>query len=301
MKTAHDLYLQGVSLLKHLETPEIESRLLVCQALSISAETFFRDPERNVAEREKQEFSDMLDKRLSGIPLAFILGSKEFWSTSFYVRPGVLIPRPETEFIVEKVIELAGNQGQLPEQNPVVVDVGTGSGCIAVTLGMEFPRARIYATDTSSLALQVAAINADIQDLLNVTFCQGDLFTPLEKLDLQGKCDFIVSNPPYVSLEEWKTLDKEIREHEPKEALVAGETGLEVIEKLVQEAPAYLTPGKHGVLGAGGYLIFEIGYGQVDAVLKLFASKGEMSKSWAEVTCFPDLAGIPRTVVARKR
>jgi release factor glutamine methyltransferase len=298
VNTARDLYVKGRSQLKHLEDPELEARLLVCHALSLSSEAFFSQPERSVSSREKRFFREILDRRLSGIPLAYITGQKEFWSTKFYVRTGVLIPRPETEHIVERVIDLAGGKVR-GEPKPVIADIGTGSGCIAVTLGMEFPGARIYATDVSPRALQIAAINSDIRDLLNISFHEGDLFKPLEELKLQGKCDFIVSNPPYVTRSDWETLDREIREFEPREALVSGETGLEVIERLIQGAPAYLTPGEPETPGSGGYLIFEIGYGQREAVLRLFEEKGGESSHWAQIVTYPDLAAIPRVVVCQ--
>ncbi len=202
MNTAHDLYLKGKTLLIGSEDPELESRLLVCKALSISSEDFFRHPKRSVSPEEKQVYLDMLEKRLAGIPLAYITGSREFWSTPFHVKPGVLIPRPETEHIVERVLE------RLDTETPTIVDIGTGSGCIAVTLGKEIPSAQVIATDISSKALEIAAGNAKNQGLLNISFVRGELFQPLGELKLQGKCDFIVSNPPYVSSGEWGALAK---------------------------------------------------------------------------------------------
>lgn len=223
----------------------------------------------------------MVSKRLAGFPLPYLTGIKEFWSIPFRVFPGVLIPRPETELIVEKMIELSS------QENKTVVDIGTGCGNIAVSLAKEFPDARIIATDTSVKALKVARLNAINQQISTIIFARGDLFSPLRKLRLERKCDFIVSNPPYVSREEWAKLPEEIRNHEPKGALVAGESGLEIIEKLVKRAPLFLKPR--------GYLLVEIGYGQRNKVLSFFNS----SSSWEKVDFFKDFSGISRLALGK--
>lgn len=222
----------------------------------------------------------MVERRLEGVPLAYVLGEKEFWSMLFEVAPGVLVPRPETELLVEKVADLSSKKEEL------VVDIGTGSGIVAVSLAKELPEARIVATDVSARALKSAGRNACIHGVSSITFARGSFFSPLEKLGLEKKCDFVVSNPPYVSEKEWDTLPAEIKDHEPKPAIVAGESGLECIVRLVRQAPDFLKPG--------GYLCLEIGWGQQDGVLSLFG------ESWEEPACFNDLNGIPRVVVGRK-
>jgi release factor glutamine methyltransferase len=169
----------------------------------------------------------------------------------------------------------------------LIADIGTGSGNIAISLARELPDAQIVASDISKTALKVARMNAQNLRVSNVTFAQGSLFTPLDRFKLQGKCDFIVSNPPYVAQKDWETVQPEVRDFEPKRALVAGKTGLEFIQKLVKGAPAYLKPG--------GYLVFEIGYGQEPDVLSLFSK----SNKWSSVRCFDDLSGISRVVVAQ--
>ena len=213
------------------------------------------------------------------MPLAYVLEEKEFWSLRFKVAPGVLIPRPETELLVEKVIGLSS------ERKELIADIGTGAGNISVALAKELPRAKIVATDVSDQALDLARQNARMHEISTITFEKGSLFAPLEKLGLQKRCDFIVSNPPYVSEDEWQTLPEEIKNHEPKRALVPGESGFEIIEKLIQQAPEYLRPG--------GYLCLEIGWGQMEKVLSFFG------ESWLQAWSFDDLNGIPRAVVAQ--
>ena len=283
MSTIGELYEEGRSRLSFLEGSSadaaVESKVLVMKALSISEEVFYSNPGRDVSEREKRQYLEMLSRRQKGMPLAYVVGEKEFWSLPFQVSPGVLIPRPETELLVEKAVELSGGRGG------IIVDIGTGCGCIAVSLAKEIPGARILATDISDAALKTARSNASRLQAGRITFLKGDLFTPLKGLGLEGKCDFIVSNPPYVSEDQWETLQSGVRLHEPKEALVSGPAGLETMEKLVSGAPEFLKPG--------GYLCMEMGCGQRDDVLKLFG------KEWKRVECYDDLSGIPRLITAQ--
>jgi release factor glutamine methyltransferase len=308
LKSLHDIFLEGRSRLNSLPEGELEARLLLYEALSISEEKFFADPDFIVTSQRKEEYFDLIQKRLSGIPTAYLTGKREFWSLSFDVGPGVLIPRPETELVVEKVLELtrAKEGGSGKGSGLMIADIGTGSGCIAISLAKELPESRVIATEISVAALTFARRNASALRVLNIEIYQGDLFQPLidervvstsvrnEGADelIEGKsgllakgCDFIVSNPPYVSAAEWETLEREVREHEPREALVAGKSGPEIIAKLILEAPSFLKPG--------GHLIFEIGFGQKEAVLSLFGAE------WRSVDCYDDLDGIPRTIVSK--
>jgi len=271
-------FLKGKSLLRKFSQPELEAKLLLLKSASISEEEFYANPDKPLTANQEKEFTHLVSKRLNKFPLAYILGKKGFWSIGFKVFPGVLIPRPETEFIVEKIVKLS----TLDEE--IILDIGTGCGNIAISLAKELPKARIVATDISIKALKAARLNASLQKASNLTFVRSDLFSSLKKLRLKGKCDFIASNPPYISCLEWEGLPQEIKDFEPKQALVAGETGLEVIERLISEAQAYLKPG--------GYLIFEIGSGQKDDTLKLFG------KNWNDVECLDDLSGIPRVIAA---
>ena len=259
----------------------LESRLLICKSLSITEEDFYTKGNSHITREQEQEFLRLIAKRQSGIPLAYLTKVKEFWSIPLEVIPGVLIPRPETELIVEKVVKLSSQREQ------IIVDIGTGSGNIAVALAIERPEAQIIATDVSRSAVRVAKSNAARMNLPHINVVQGSLFEPLEDLKLIKSCDFIVSNPPYVAIEEWKTLSLEVRKYEPKRALVAGETALEFIEKLVKGAPRFIKPG--------GYLVFEIGYGQRERIMPM------LNKQWSRVRSFKDLSDIPRVIVARKR
>lgn len=281
MSTAEDLFQKGRHLLEKLYQPSLEARILLCKSASIQEEEFLKHPEILLSQAHVDLYFRLIEKRLSGVPLAYLTGSREFWSVSFQVQSGVLIPRPETELIVEKLIELSSGRKE------VIVDIGTGCGNIALSVAKELPVAEVIATDISRRALRTARLNALELNMSRVAFVYGSVYTPLRKLKLENMCDFIVSNPPYVSRKEWKSLDREIREHEPKRALVPGETGLEMIARLVREAPEFLK--------TGGYLLVEIGYGQKDAIQEMF---GDV---WNHVEFSDDLAGIPRVVSGRKR
>ncbi len=213
--------------------------------------------------------------------MAYLTGYKEFWSIPFRVNDDVLIPRPESELIVEKVLKLAARN------NETIVDLGTGCGNLAIALAKELPEANIIATDISRKALKMARLNAKLQGMSRVRCVRGNLFSPLEKIGLRQKCDFIVSNPPYVTELEWEALSDGIRNHEPKKALMAGKTGLEVINPIIKNAPRFLKPG--------GFLVLEIGEGQKERVLPLFDAE------WQSVKSHNDLSKIPRVIVGKKR
>jgi len=257
----------------------LEAKIILLKGLGISEESFYTYPNRSVYQAQRLKYLRMISKRIEGMPLAYVIEEKEFWSIPFRVCPGVLIPRQETELLVEKVLEFSSRRKEL------IVDLGTGAGNIAVSLAKELPQAEIVAADVSERALDVAAVNAAQQKISSIRFEKGSLFEPLEKLRLQKKCDMIVSNPPYVSESEWPSLQDDVRLYEPKEALVAGRTGLEFIKKLVKEAPAFLKPRR--------YLCLEIGHGQKEEALSLFGDE------WDDLGCFDDLNGIPRVITAQ--
>jgi release factor glutamine methyltransferase len=259
----------------------LEAKVLILRCARIREERLLAEPERPVGPRAEARLWKLLDRRKAGIPLAYLTGRREFWSMDLRVSPGVFIPRPETELVVEQVLKLAASG------EGVVLDVGTGSGNIALALARELPRWRVLAADVSRRAVTRARANAERLGLSRVEVLSGSLFSGLGGRGLEGKIDFVVSNPPYVSAAEWEGLEEGIKRHEPKRALVPGPTGLEFIDRLVRRAPRFLKPD--------GFLIFEIGAGQDTRVLGLF------DKGWKGVERVLDLAGIPRVIIAQYR
>lgn len=221
----------------------------------------------------------LVRQRLDGCPVAYLLGYKEFWGLPFRVNRSVLIPRPETELVVEKILTLPLS----PE--PLILDIGTGSGNIAVSLAKELPLARIMATDISKRALRLAAVNARLNQVDNVRFILSNLFKAFEQS--QMSFDLIVSNPPYVAQDDWQKLDRSVRDFEPKKALLAGQDGLRFIRRLVRKASQFLQPA--------GFLVMEIGAGQAEEVVRL------LETGWSHVEIDNDYAGFPRVVSAQRK
>jgi len=266
--------------LRRAEQPGLESKVLLLEAAGLSELAFWREPGRRVSDRIAAKFRTMVLRRKSGLPLAYLIGRKEFWSMDLRVRSGVFIPRPETELLVELTLERAGRP------NPMILDLGTGSGNIALALAAELPRAKILALDVSAKALAAARLNVRRHRTRRVMFLRSSFFSGLAGRRPRTWFDVIVSNPPYVSEKEWRSLNPGLRRHEPKKALVPGPTGLEAIRRIVRESPDWLRPG--------GWLILEIGAGQRKAVLALF------DRRWQDVRCHKDLSGLDRAVTARR-
>jgi release factor glutamine methyltransferase len=259
---------------------ELEARVLLRRSLGVTELEILAYPERPVPAASARRFLKLIDRRAAGEPFAYLIGEREFWSLPLSVGPGVLIPRPETETLVQAVLDWAG------EGRPVIADIGTGSGAVALALALELREARILATDKSPAALRSARGNAARHGLRNVELCCGDLYASLRGRALEGRLDAIVSNPPYVREADWAGLRPEVRDHEPKAALVPGPTGLEIIDRLIAGAPAWLRPA--------GMLFLEVGRGQARSVRALFDS------SWTDVGTRRDLAGIVRVITARR-
>jgi release factor glutamine methyltransferase len=225
--------------------------------------------------------SGLLERRAAGEPLQYITGVQEFFGFEFEVTPSVLIPRPESELIVEEVIRLSRDAAQ-----PKVIDVGTGSGCLAVAIAREIETASVTAIDISADAIEVARRNAKrhaVED--RVHFLQGDLLSPVES---SVRVDFIVSNPPYVAMSEMDELQREVRDWEPRIALTDSGDGLSFFRRLLAEAPRYLMDG--------GYLLCEMGHSQSDQVREM------VDKSvWDDDHVVADIQGIPRCLVLKRR
>jgi release factor glutamine methyltransferase len=240
-------------------------------------------PESALSTRMREAFANLVRRRIRGEPLQYLTGRQEFYGLSFRVSPEVLIPRPETEVLVEHAVLLARRFHRRPVR---FVDVGTGSGCMAVAFASQVPDAVGCAVDISPAALGVARENADSHAVsTRIRFLCCDL---LEGFAPRPLFDFVLSNPPYVALTEYNSLPGEVREHEPHLALFSGFNGLDVCRKLISQAARRLLPG--------GFLLVEIGLGQVDEVTQLLSKEGLCA---AEV--LNDLQNIPRCVVARSQ
>jgi release factor glutamine methyltransferase len=224
-------------------------------------------------------YASLLERRLAGEPIQYITGEAEFYGLPFRVTPDVLIPRPETEHLVETVIALCRGM-----ERPRIVDVGTGSGAIAVGLAHELPHAQVTATDLSDAAIEIAQENAARNGLAGrIRLVQGDLLGPFAGQQF----DVVASNPPYVSTADRATLAVEVREHEPAMALFAGADGMTMYRRLIPQAAA--------VLVTGGHIVLEIGYDQKQAIGNLLAESG-----YQEVEFVPDLQGIARVAIGRR-
>ena len=236
-------------------------------------------------DEQQRAFAEVIRRRTGREPLQHIMGSQEFWGLEFMVTPDVLIPRPETEHIIEAALAIVQDRN-----SPVrIIDLCTGSGCIAVSLAKELAAARIIATDASEKALAVARENSRRHGVAErIRFLQGDLFGPLEELDLRGQVDILVSNPPYVLAGNLSTLQPEVRDYEPQMALIAGPEGTEIAIRIIRTAPEYLKQN--------GALIMEMGMGQSEALMRAVAA----TSAYAGPDILKDLAGINRVIVARK-
>lgn len=261
----------------------MNAELLLMFTLDCDRAYLYAHPEHELSQNEEDRYEAALAERARGVPAQYITGHQEFWGMDLIVTPAVLIPRPETEHVIETVLELvrAGVGPRTPELRPRIVDVGTGSGCIALALAKELPHAEIHATDSSGPALEIARANAARQGLgERITFHETNLIE-----GLGSGFDFVVSNPPYVGESEADEVQLEVRKFEPRQAVFAGPTGTEVIEQLIPQARAGLAPG--------GWLVMEISGTIARKVEQLLSG-------WDEVQIIPDLQSIPRVAKARK-
>jgi len=328
---------------KGIEQPRLEAEILLAHALGLERIQLYLKYEQEVDEETRAKFRDLVRRRAGREPAKYLVGACEFMSLGFRVTSDCLIPRPETELLVEEVLALSGTRrgGKRPAEvpppaeepaeeaaegteakakivavpatakrtdaptapqgepaaapataapeGPSIIELCTGCGCIAVSLAAYLPASRVVATDISPGALQIARANAQAHGVDDrIVFVEGDLFEPLDAGDVQP-ADFLVANPPYVAESEWDALQPEIRGHEPRAALVSGPTGLEIIERLVKGAAAYLRPG--------GTLLVEIGAGQGPKA----AEQAGAVRGLAEIEIRKDYANHDRMLVARKK
>jgi release factor glutamine methyltransferase len=285
---------------KGIPQPRLEAEILLAHVLGIERIDLYMRYEQSADEAQRAAFRDLVRRRAEREPTRYLTGGCEFMSLAMKVTPACLIPRPETELLVEEVLRLAGaprrpatavaaeaSSSQAPAPLSVI-DLCTGCGCIAVSLAANLPHARVTATDISAEALEVARINAEAHGVADrMALLQGDLYEPLDAADVQP-ADFLVANPPYVAEADWAGLAPEIREHEPRTALVSGPAGTEVVARILKGAPAYLRPG--------GWLLVEIGSEQGGAV----AGQAAALRGLTETRVVKDYAGLDRILMARR-
>ena len=258
-------------------SPRLNAEILLMFVLNCDRAYLFAHPERELTSDEQLRYERALAQRASGIPAQYITGHQEFWGLDFIVTPAVLIPRPETEHVIETVLPLMGSLN-----HPKIVDVGTGSGCIAVVLAKELPQAELHAVDIFPEALEIARANsARHQVESRILFQQADLLAGYPP----NAFDLVVSNPPYVGESEEDHVQLEVRKFEPRNAVFAGHTRLEIIERLIPQAARALQPD--------GWLVIEISGTIAPGVTQLL-------QNWREVRVIHDLQNIPRVVSARR-
>jgi release factor glutamine methyltransferase len=273
----------------NVPSPRMNAELLLMFTLGCDRAYLYAHPERELSADEQTRYDHALAERARSVPAQYITGHQEFWGMDLIVTPAVLIPRPETEHVIEAVLELHRRSAEtarvatIPTDPPLkIVDVGTGSGCIALALARELRTAEIHATDISAAALEIARANAARHQLeKRVHFHHADLLAGFDV----GSFDFVVSNPPYVGESEQDEVQLEVRKFEPRDAVFAGPTGLEAIERLIPQARSVLRPG--------GWLIMEIS----GTIVK---DARQLLHNWRDVLIRPDLQSIPRVVQARQ-
>ncbi len=260
----------------------LDAEVLLAFCLGCDRIEFIKHPNRQISDTEGAAFNRLVARRLLFEPVAYITGRKAFWSFTLEVNPDVLIPRPDTEVIVEEALALCRTEAFI---QPRILDIGTGSGAIALALAAEIHAAEIFATDVSAAALTMAQRNARTLGLeKSVTFLWGDLFEPTE-----GVFDLIVSNPPYIGADEYETLATGVKNYEPREALRAGQTGVEFYEKLIYQAQSRLKEN--------AWLLLEIGAQQGESVRNIM----EKSGFYDRICLRTDYAGWPRVIKGRRK
>jgi release factor glutamine methyltransferase len=308
----------GIARLREAEVSSytLVAELLLLHVLGRNRSWIYAHPEDLIAQADEQQFFELIARRIAGEPTQHLTGKQEFWGLEFEVTPDVLIPRPETEHVIEVALDRlavrevrAGRQNKNDGAGLHIADIGTGSGCIVIALAKELPAAQFVATDISPSALIVAGRNAvrhgvdgriqfveaNLLDRTSVPDVSGELLSArvvgsepiIREEECSRKFDLIVSNPPYVGRHEAETLAREVREHEPEIALYGGKEGYELYGDLIAQAAQHLKPG--------GILVLELGHNSLPAVQPLFESR-----NWMNVGVTNDLAGIPRVIAAEK-
>jgi release factor glutamine methyltransferase len=292
---------EGIARLREADIPSftLAAELLLLHVLGRNRSWLYAHPEEVIAEAEAQRFFDLIARRAAGEPTQHLTGKQEFWGLEFEVTPDVLIPRPETEHVIEVALERlalrelrAGRPQKSAGESLQIADIGTGCGCIAIALAKELPAANFLATDISPAALAVAQRNASRHAVADrIHFIESNLLdalrSPLATRHSPLSFDLIASNPPYVGRREAPSLPREVRDHEPASALFGGEEGYELYANLITQSAKHLKPG--------GILVLELGHNSLAAVQPLLDTA-----SWTNVGVTNDLAGIPRVIAGER-
>jgi len=270
-----------------IENPRLNAELLLVCSLNLSREELYVHLHDQLKEKEREALERLIKRRISGEPLQYILGYQEFWSIDFKVDPRVLIPRPETELLVEETLFILSEM--LLERPPSVLEIGTGSGAVAISLAKEMQDVFLVATDISRDALLVAKENARSAGVLNrIEFVNGNLFAPFRLFREGGFFDLIFCNPPYIDHSEIQRLAREVSDYEPIIALDGGKGGLEIYQSITSQAHFYLR--------RGGWLLLEVGQGQAEKVTEQMEGNGFFLRPQLLL----DLSGIERVVKAQR-
>lgn len=287
--TLHELLKVSAEFLRErgIESPRLSAEILLAHQLDMRRVELYLNFDRPLTSQEVAGYRTLVKRRLKREPIQYITGTQEFWSLEFKVNPDVLIPRPESELLIETTVSLRSDQGIPAAHPPRILDLGTGSGALAVSLSHEMKDAVLVASDISIKALRVARLNSERHGVMNrVEFVQGSLFYPFKP----GGCtfDMILSNPPYIPRETFSALSPEVRDFEPRIALDGGEEGMDYVERIIGEAPDYLSPG--------GWLLLEMDSDQTQKALALI----EKEPRYGQENRLKDYGHRYRVVLARR-
>ena len=279
----NELLAEGITYLKDLEyaNPLFEARLILAKVLNVDKSYIYTYGDKEVSEDQSQEFLKLIKKRSTAYPIAYLLNEKQFMGLDLYIEEGVLIPRPDTEILVEYVLDYIKKHYNDKKIN--VLDIGIGSGAISLSVANYCPNVRVYGMDIGYKPIRVSNINKERLNLTNVSFHQGDLFHAIENLNLKNKCEIIISNPPYIRKEDIKSLQKDVQEFEPLLALDGGVDGLDFYRRITKEAKDYLAPG--------GLLVYEIGFDQGIELKNIM-----LQEAYSDIEIIKDLSGLDRVV-----
>jgi release factor glutamine methyltransferase len=294
---AKTAFKNGIARLRDADVPSftLAAELLLLHVVGRDRTWLYAHPEDEITAEQEERFLSLVERRAAGEPTQYLTGKQEFWGLEFEVTPDVLIPRPETEHVIEVALDRlavreirAGRKQTLSGEGLRIADIGTGSGCIAIALAKDLPGAKFLATDISPAALNVAQQNAErLRFAGQIEFVRADLLDGVSSPGTELRFDLIASNPPYIGRREAPTLQREVRDHEPEVALYGGEEGYELYAALVTQSAAHLLPG--------GIVVLELGHDSLPAVQPLFDTP-----EWTHVGVTNDLAGIPRVIAAER-